>query len=109
MTRRCLDEGTRQGAAVKEALPAGPDMLNTAAIGDLRGMSEEGIRLKRKRRELLDLEFAKRDIRYAAWEMLEGRHLLRALPCLFALLSDNPWRLFCFVQQHHSELSGARA
>ena len=94
MTRRCLDEGTRQGAAVKEAL--------------LR-MSEEGIRLKRKRRELLDLEFAKRNIRYAASEMLEGRHLLRALPCLFALLSDNPWRLFCFVQQHHSELGGARA
>jgi hypothetical protein len=37
------------GAEVKEALLADPEMLNTAAIADLLGMSEEGVRLKRKR------------------------------------------------------------
>jgi hypothetical protein len=98
-----------RGAAVKEELLADPDMLNTAAIADLLGMSEEGVRLKRKRHEILGLESAKRGIRYPAWQVLEGRQLLPALPRLFAMLGDDPWRLFRFLQQHHSELGGDRA
>lgn len=39
-------------------------MLNTAAIANLLGMSEEGVGLKRKRHEILGLEPAKRGIRY---------------------------------------------
>jgi hypothetical protein len=98
-----------RGAAVKEALLADPDMLNTAAMAELLGMSEEGVRLKRKRHEILGLESAKRGIRYPAWQVLEGRQLLPALPRLFAMLGNDPWRLFRFLQQHHSELGGARA
>ncbi len=98
-----------RGTAVKEALLADPDMLNTAAMAELLGMSEEGVRLKRKRHEILGLESAKRGIRYPAWQVLEGRQLLPALPRLFAMLGDDPWRLFRFLQQHHSELGGARA
>jgi hypothetical protein len=98
-----------RGAAVKEGLLANPDMLNTAAIADLLGMSEEGVRLKRKRHEILGLESAKRGIRYPAWQVMEGRQLLPALPRLFAMLGDDPWRLFRFLQQHHSELGGDRA
>jgi hypothetical protein len=98
-----------RGAAVKEKLLANPDMLNTAAIADLLGMSEEGVRLKRKRHEILGLESAKRGIRYPAWQVLDGRQLLPALPRLFAMLGDDPWRLFRFLQQHHSELGGDRA
>lgn len=98
-----------RGAEVKDALLADPEMLNTAAIADLLGMSEEGVRLKRKRHEILGLESAKRGIRYPAWQILEDRQLLPALPRLFALLGDDPWRLFRFLQQHHSELGGDRA
>jgi hypothetical protein len=98
-----------RGAEVKEALLADPDMLNTAAIANLLGMSEEGVRLKRKRHEILGLESAKRGIRYPAWQVLEGRRLLPALPRLFAMLGDDPWRLFRFLQQHHNELGGDRA
>jgi hypothetical protein len=98
-----------RGAEVKEALFADPDMLNTAAIANLLGMSEEGVRLKRKRHEILGLESAKRGIRYPAWQVLEGRRLLPALPRLFAMLGDDPWRLFRFLQQHHNELGGDRA
>jgi hypothetical protein len=98
-----------RGTAVKEALVADPDMLNTAAIARLLGMSEEGVRLKRKRHEILGLECAKRGIRYPAWQVLEGRQLLPALPRLFAMLGDDPWRLLRFLQQHHSELGGDRA
>lgn len=104
-----LAAARKRGAAVTEALLADPDMLNTAAIADLLGMSEEGVRLKRKRHEILGLESAKRGIRYPGWQVLEGRQLLPALPRLFAVLGDDPWRLFRFLQQHHSELGGARA
>jgi hypothetical protein len=86
-----------------------PQMLNTAAVAALLHMSEEGIRLKRRRHEILGLEAAKRGIRYPAWQVLEGGKLLPALPRLFALLGDDPWRLFRFLQQHHGELGGARA
>lgn len=98
-----------RGAAVKEELLADPEMLNTAGIANLLGMSEEGVRLKRKRHEILGLESAKRGIRYPAWQVLEGRQLLPALPRLFAMLGDDPWRLFRFLQQHHGELGGDRA
>jgi hypothetical protein len=98
-----------RGAEVKEELLADPDMLNTAAIADLLGMSEEGVRLKRKRHEILGLESAKRGIRYPAWQVLEGRQLLPALPRLFAMLGGDPWRLFRFLQQHHNEIGGDRA
>jgi hypothetical protein len=98
-----------RGAAVKVALFADPEMLNTADIANLLGMSEEGVRLKRKRHEILGLESAKRGIRYPAWQVLEGRQLLPALPRLFAVLGDDPWRLFRFLQQRHSELGGDRA
>ncbi len=98
-----------RGAAIKEELLADPEMLNTAAIANLLGMSEEGVRLKRKRHEIIGLEFAKRGIRYPAWQILEGQQLLPALPRLFAMLGDDPWRLFRFLRQHHSELGGDRA
>jgi hypothetical protein len=104
-----LTAARARGAEVKEALLADPDMLNTAAIANLLGMSEEGVRLKRKRHEILGLESAKRGIRYPAWQVLEGRRLLPALPRLFAMLGDDPWRLFRFLQQHHNELGGDRA
>jgi len=69
-------------------------------------MSEEGIRLKWKRH---GLEFAKRGVRYPGWQVLPDRQLLPALPRLFAVLGDDPWRLFRFLQQRDGELGGERA
>ncbi len=80
-----------RACANKEWL-ADPEMLNTAYIANLLGMSEEGARLKRKRHEILGLESAKRGIRYPAWQILENRQLLSALPSLLAMLGDDPWR-----------------
>jgi hypothetical protein len=88
---------------------ADPEMLNTAALAERLGMSEEGIRLKRKRHEILGLAFAKRGIRYPGWQVLPDRQLLPALPRLFAVLGDESWRLFRFLQLHHAELGGQRA
>lgn len=98
-----------RGDALKEELLADPEMLNTAALAERLGMSEEGIRLKRKRHEILGLEFAKRGIRYPGWQVLPDRQLLPALPHLFAVLGSDSWRLFRFLQQRHAELGGQRA
>jgi hypothetical protein len=98
-----------RGDTLKQELLADPEMLNTAAMAERLGMSEEGIRLKRRRHEILGLEFAKRGIRYPGWQVLPDRQLLPALPRLFAVLGDDPWRLFRFLQQHHAELGGQRA
>jgi len=104
-----LEAAQARGAALKDELLADPEMLSTAGLAERLGMSEEGIRLKRKRREILGLEFAKRGIRYPAWQIVADRQLLPALPRLFAVLGDDPWRLFRFLRQHHSELGGQRA
>lgn len=104
-----LSAARTRGAALKEELLADPDMLNTTSMAERLGMSEEGVRLKRRRHEILGLEFAKRGIRYPSWQVLPDRQLLPALSRLFALLGDDSWRLFRFLQQHHSELGGQRA
>lgn len=104
-----LDSARARGAALKGKLLADPGMLTTAGMAERLGLSEEGVRLKRKRHEILGLEFAKRGIRYPVWQILPDRQLLPALPRLFALLGDDPWRLFRFLQQHHGELGGRRA
>jgi len=65
---------------MKRDLHSDPDMLSTAGLAELLGMSEEGVRLKRKRHEILGLEFAKRGIRYPAWQILEDRWLLPGGP-----------------------------
>src|SRR5271165_4026760 len=98
-----------RGVAFKVALLHDPDMLSTATMAERLGMSEEGVRLKRKRHEILGLEFAKRGIRYPSWQLLPDAQLLPALPRLFEVLGLDPWRLYRFLLQHHAELGGARA
>ena len=106
---QALTAARARGAALKEELLADPEMLSTAAMAGRLGMSEEGVRLKRKRHEVLGLEFAKRGIRYPSWQLLPNAQLLPALPRLFDILGPDPWRLYRFLLQHHAEASGARA
>jgi hypothetical protein len=104
-----LKDARTRGASVKERLLSDPEMLSTAEMAERIGMSEEGIRLKRKRHEVLGLEFAKRGIRYPSWQLSENRQLLPGLPRLFSILGDSPWTVYRFLLQHHPELGGARA
>jgi hypothetical protein len=98
-----------RGDAIKERFLHDPEMLSTAELAERLGMSEEGIRLKRKRHEVLGLEFAKRGIRYPSWQVLEDRQLLPQLPRLFSILGNSPWTVYRFLLQGHPELGGARA
>jgi hypothetical protein len=104
-----LDAARARGAVLKDEMLSDSDILSTADLAERLGMSEEGVRLKRRRREVLGVEVAKRGIRYPAWQVLPGRQILPGLPRLFAVLGDDPWRLLRFLQQHHAELRGKRA
>jgi hypothetical protein len=106
---RALEAAKVRGDSLKQDLLADPDMLSTAEMARRLGMSEEGVRLKRKRHEVLGLELAKRGIRYPAWQILEHQQLLPALPRLFNILGDNPWTIYRFLLQHHPELNDVRA
>jgi hypothetical protein len=104
-----LDAARARGAVLKDEMLSDTHMLGTAGLAEQLGMSEEGVRLKRRRHEVLGVEVAKRGIRYPAWQVLPGRQILPGLPRLFAVLGDDPWRLLRFLQQHHTELRGKRA
>jgi hypothetical protein len=105
---RAVDVATARGDVFKREPLADPDMLSTAEVATRLGMSEEGVRLKRKRHEVLGLELAKRGVRYPAWQILENQQLLPALPRLFDILGDSPWTIYRFLLQHHAELGGVR-
>jgi hypothetical protein len=106
---RALDAAKARGDALKRDMLADPEMLSTAELASRLGMSQEGVRLKRKRHEVLGLDLAKRGIRYPAWQIVEHQQLLPALPRLFGVLGDDPWTVYVFLLQHHPELDGARA
>lgn len=107
--QRALRDARTRGAAFKEKLLADREMLSTAEMADRLGMSEEGVRLKRKRHEILGLEFAKRGIRYPSWQVVGDHQLIRHMPRVFAVLGDDSWRIYRFLLQHHAELGGERA
>lgn len=106
---RSLEAARERGEVVKDQLLRDPDMLSTAELAKRLGMSEEGIRLKRKRHEVLGLEFARRGIRYPSWQLLGDGQLLPQLPRLFSILGNNPWTVYRFLLQRHPELGGTRA
>jgi hypothetical protein len=106
---RALNTAKSRGDALKQDLLADHDMLSTAEMARRLHMSEEGVRLKRKRHEVLGLELAKRGIRYPAWQVLEHHQLLPGLPRLFDILGGDPWTIYRILLQHHAELGGARA
>ncbi|HXZ02780.1 MAG TPA: hypothetical protein VEI03_22515 [Stellaceae bacterium] len=106
---RALRDAKARGDAVRQELLSDPEMLSTAEMAKRLGMSEEGIRLKRRRHEVLGLEFAKRGIRYPSWQVLPDRRLLSGLPRLFSILDGSAWAVYRFLLQSHPELGGARA
>jgi hypothetical protein len=104
-----LEAARARGAAVTSHLFSDPDMLSTAGMAKFLGMSEEGIRQKRKRHEILGVAFARRGLRYPAWQIRPDRQLLPALSRLFEILGDDDWRIYRFLLQHHPEAGGERA
>lgn len=98
-----------RGDAYKAQLENDPDLLSTAQVAGRLGMTQEGVRQKLKRHELLGLVFPRRGLRYPSWQFLPDGRLLPALPRLFAILGDDDWGMYGFLRQHHAEVDGARA
>jgi hypothetical protein len=101
-----LEAARKLGEAVKAVLLTDESMLTTAAIAELLGISETGVRRKRKRHEILGLELVERRVRYPDWQLLPNRQVLPGLPRLFEILGDDPWRVFRFLTAVHAELGG---
>jgi hypothetical protein len=104
---RALQDARARCAVLKEKLLTDPEMLSTAEMAERLGMSEEGVRLKRKHHEILGLEFAERGIRYPSWQVVGDHQLMRDMRRVFAILGDDSWRIYRFLLQH--ELGGERA
>ena len=97
-----------RGRVYKENLAGDPSMLTTAEMAKRLGMSEEGVRQKRRRHEIVGLQLAKRGYRYPDWQILPDGRVLPELPRIAAILGNDTWRLYRFLLQYHQE-AGARA
>ena len=101
-----LEAARSRGAAVKEELLADPSMLPTSGMAKVLGISDEEVRRRLKRHEVLGIDLAKPELRFPAWQVSPDRKLLPDLPRLFEILGDDPWRICRFLTQVHAELGG---
>lgn len=104
-----LAEARARGATRAAEILNGPDMLTADEFAAAIGASRETIHQKRKRREVLGLEGAKRGVRFPEWQVSADGGLLPGLPRLFQVLGDRPWAVYRFLLQHHPELDGKTA
>ncbi len=104
-----LADARARGNAFKAQLAVDPAMLSTADAAERLGMTQEGVRRKRKRREILGVTLAKRGIRYPDWQFLPDGRLIQGLPRLFLILGDDDWAVYRFLLTRHAELNGIRA
>lgn len=106
-----LDEALREakvrGAKRAAEILVAPDMLSGDQFAAAIGATRETVHQKRRRREVLGLEGAKRGVRFPEWQVGADGGLLPGLPALFEALGDRPWAVYRFLLQHHPELDGA--
>jgi hypothetical protein len=84
----------------------GEDMLSADAFSNLLGTTRVTVNEKRKKRQLLGLEGAKRGFRFPKWQIGQDGKPFNALPELFNRLGDDSWAVYRFLIQRHSELDG---
>lgn len=88
---------------------SGADMLSAAEFADLIGTSRMTVNTKRRNRQVLGLEGAKRGYRFPEWQVGDDGKPFAALPELFDCLGGSPWAVYRFLVQHHPELNGQTA
>jgi hypothetical protein len=84
----------------------GNDMLNADAFAALLGTSRVTVSAKRRTRQVLGLEGAKRGFRFPKWQLGQNGKPFSALPELFDRLGDDAWAVYRFLVQRHPELDG---
>ena len=96
------DRGARRVAEIA----SGADMLSAEDMAKLLGTTRMTVNTKRRKRQLLGLEGAKRGVRYPQWQIGEDGKPFAALPALFERLGGSPWAVYRFLVQRHAELGG---
>lgn len=86
-----------------------PDMLSADAFAELIGTTRMTVNSKRRSRQVLGLEGAKRGYRFPDWQVGPDGKPFAALPQLFERLGGSPWAVYRFLVQHHPELGGRTA
>jgi hypothetical protein len=103
-----IDARSRGATRVAEILRS-PDMVTAREFGALIGASHETVNQKRKSGEVLALEGATRGLRYPRWQITPDGRPLPGLAELFRELGEQPWAVYRFLLQRHSELGGETA
>jgi len=104
-----LIEARARGARQVARILDGKDMLSTKHFAELIGVTPEAVRQKREKHEILGLKGARRDFRYPDWQIDENGQVLPRLPRIFEILGGEPWTVYRFLLQHHSEIDGETA
>jgi hypothetical protein len=84
----------------------GDDMLSADAFAALIGTSRVTVSAKRRSRQVLGLEGARRGFRFPEWQLGQNGKPFSALPELFDRLGDDAWAVYRFLVQRHPELDG---
>ena len=104
-----LGEARVRGAQRATEILNRPDMLTADQFAAAIGATRETVHQKRRRREVLGLEGAKRGVRFPDWQVSANGVLLSELPRLFELFGDHPWAVYRFLRERHPELGGVTA
>ena len=81
-------------------------MLSADAFARLLGTTRVTVNAKRQKRQVLALEGAKRGFRFPEWQVGPDGKPFSALPELFDRFGDDPWAVYRFLVQSHTELDG---
>jgi hypothetical protein len=84
----------------------GEDMLSADAFAERLGTTRVTVNTKRKQRQVLALEGAKRGFRFPRWQVGSNGKPFAVIPDLFDRLGGDAWAVYRFLVQHHPELDG---
>jgi hypothetical protein len=101
-----LEEARGRGRARAAQILAGDDMLSADQFAALLGTSRMTVNTKRRNRQVLGLEGAKRGFRFPAWQVGDDGKPFAALPRLFERLGGGAWSVYRFLVESHPELDG---
>lgn len=97
-----------KGLAVKQQLlnDQGQPPLSSEQVGELLGMSREGVNKRRRNKQLLAVNLGKRGYRYPAWQFWQGKVLPGLKDVLQALDTVGEWSPVLFLRSGDVRLNG---
>jgi len=101
-----LGEARARGRHVVADILGQPEMLSADAFADHLQTTRATVNAWRQANQVLGLQGATRGYRYPVWQVGEDGRPFSALPALFDSLGGEPWAVYRFLAQHHTDLDG---